>query len=106
MRGWRTGEVEKCCPRLSESPVGWVKINQFFDVLGFPAGQAKRDHIVGGTAWRIGDKKRRYLAEDRDWVHRPGSRGGGAGAGKGPLHVRLIVLEEIFFKYYTYKSIA
>ena len=50
--------------------------------------------------WRLGEGRGRALTINRDWSHKPGVRGGGAGSGHGPLHARSEVLQQVFMKYY------
>ena len=80
---------------------GFVQLTQFLQELGLPSNQAKRDYITGRNAWRLGEGRGRALAVRKDWDHKLGSRGGGAGRGHGPLHVQLKCLEQIFTKYYS-----
>lgn len=84
---------------------GFAQLTHFLKELKLPSSQVKRDYITGRNAWRLGEGRGRTLATRKDWDHKPGSRGGGAGRGHGPIYVELGALQQIFNKYYSQRSL-
>ena len=77
----------------------WIRLAAFLDELKLPGNQVKRDFLSGPRAWKLGTGRGRKLIVDREWAHKPG-RGGGGGPGRGPIHIKAGILEQIFLKYY------
>ena len=76
----------------------WIKISSFCSALRpkLLSNQAKRDYIVGSTAWRIGSGQGRKLVHKTHWDNKSGRRGG-----VPPLVVKRDALEQVFYKYYA-----
>jgi len=78
----------------------WIKINSFCSALRpkILSNQAKRDYIVGSTAWRIGSGQGSKLVHKTHWDNKACRRGGAP-----PLIVKRSALEQVFYKYYAKK---
>ena len=76
----------------------WIKVSSFCDALRpkISSNQAKRDYILGATAWRIGPGSGNKLVHKTHWDNKAGSRGGGK-----PLVVKRSALEQVFYKYFA-----
>ena len=75
----------------------WIKMSSFggAQTLKISSNQAKRDHIQGASAWRLGPGRGTKLVYKAHWDNKSGSRGG-----VKPLVVTRSVLEQVYYKYY------